>query len=193
MADTTPSEEVSHDMDDQLWRIKFAVEVSTRYHDWRRGTFEGLARFVKLVTLIGAIFTLLTAFNPLDLSSPTVTKSIAIASIVVACINLVDLVWDFGGMALKHTELYRRFKELQERIVRGGSEWQSHVAEWEGDSQLIRRDEPPTMWAVYAMCWNQTIGRYQVEQRGYLRPVSSLRTVFRNIFQFRPQDFPAGG
>lgn len=180
------------DDDEQLWRLKFAVEVSTRYHDWRRGTFEGTVRFVKLVTLVGAVFSLLTAFNPLDFSSPTVTKSIAITSIIIACVNLVDLVWDFGGLALKHTELYRRFKELQEKIVRG-SNGQSHIAEWEGNSQLIRRDEPPTMWAVYAMCWNQTISRHQVEQKGYLRPVSFFQSVFRNVLQFRPQDFPVGG
>lgn len=176
-----------------FWRLKFGIEVSTRYHDWRRATFETSARFVKVVTLVGAIFTLLTAFNPLDWASLTVAKTIGFCSVIIACINLVDLIWDFNGMALRHTELYRRFKELQEKIARGGADWKAHHAEWEADAQAVRRDEPPTMWAVYAMCWNQTLDRHQAEQKGYLRPVSRWQHELRNVRQYRPQDFPAGG
>lgn len=177
--------------DREFWELKFSVEVSTRYHDWRRTTFEGWARIIKVVTLIGAVFTLLTAFNPLQWETTSVQAAIAASAVVIACMNLVDLIWDFNGMALRHTELYRRFKELQEKIARQSSDHADHLDEWNGDAQAIRRDEPPTYWAIYAMCWNQTLARYQTGEKGYLRPVGLLQKVFKNVFYFRPQDFPA--
>lgn len=180
-------------MDEELWDLKFGIEVSARYHDWRRGTFEGAARLVRAVTLAGAIVTLLTAFNPLQFSSLAVMRLIAVVAVIMACINLVDLAWDFNGMALRHTELYRRFKELQEKVARGAANWQQQIGDWDAEAQAIRRDEPPTMWAIYATCWNQTIVRYEAERRGYLRPVSRLQFWLRNVRQFRPQDFPASG
>ena len=32
--------------------------------------------------------------------------------------------------------------------------------DWQADAALIRKGEPPTMWAVYAMCWNQVMDRH---------------------------------
>jgi hypothetical protein len=180
-------------MNEELWRLRFSVEVSAAYHDWRRTTYETAARFVKAATLLGAILALLTAFNPFAASTAAVTNTIVGISIAIAIINLVDLAWDFNGLALRHTELYRRFKELQERVLRAGADWEANIAAWEADAQLIRRDEPPTMWAIYAMCWNQIMDRHQVERPGFYRPVSTFQMLARNVFHFRPQDFPASG
>jgi hypothetical protein len=45
-------------MDPNFWELKFGVEVSTRYHDWHRGTILEAIRFAKGVTFVGAIWTL---------------------------------------------------------------------------------------------------------------------------------------
>jgi hypothetical protein len=177
--------------DSELWELKFGVEVSTLYHDWRRATLETTIRLVKGITFVGAIFSLVTAFNPFHWDDFTATWVIAASSIVIACVNLLDLVANLDGRALLHEDLARRFKEVQQRMARHRKEWESRLPEWDADIQAIRADEPPTLWAVYAMCWNQTIGKHRTETRGYLRPVPWWRSWLRNIVQFRPQDFPA--
>lgn len=175
----------------KYWEFKIGVEVSTRYHDWRRGTYQSFTRITRAVTFLGAVFTLLTAFNPLNWAPQAVAWSIACLAVVIAVVNLLELVFDFGGSVFRHTDLYRRFMKLQEKMTEQQKSWQSFLAEWEAEAQAIRRDEPPTMWAIYAICWNQTIDRHQLERKGYYRNVGWLRYWFRNFVQFSPQDFPA--
>jgi hypothetical protein len=177
--------------DPKLWNFQFGVEVSTRYHDWRRGTLEARVRFARLATLAGAILTLLTAFNPLSWAPHSVEWTVAGLAAVIAGINLWELVSNLGEAARTHTELYRRFMELQEQIAKHRDSWEAHLADWEAEAVTIRRDEPPTMWAVYAEAWNQTLDHYQLERKGYYRPVSFWQHMFKNVIQFRPQDFPA--
>ncbi len=64
-----------------FWELKFSVEVSTRYHDWRRATMMTMIRLVKGVTFFSAIFTLVTAFDPFRWGSAAVW--------VVACFSVV--------------------------------------------------------------------------------------------------------
>jgi hypothetical protein len=176
-----------------FWELKFSVEVSTRYHDWRRSTMMTMIRLVKGVTFFSAIFTLVTAFDPFHWGSAAVWV-VACFSAVIAGVNLLELVADFDGKALLHETLYKSFKRLQERIARDSADWMAHLPEWEADAQAIRVDEPPTWWAVYAMCWNQTIERYyQTEMKRYMRPVAYWQLLLRNIVHFRPRDFPATG
>jgi hypothetical protein len=179
---------------DELWELKFGIEVSILYHDWRRATFETTLRFVRGVTLVGAIFTLVTgvtlAFDSFHWGNAAAWGSV-ISSIIVACVNLIDLVANLDGRALHHDELARRFKALLQRMTRHREVWESHLADWTADAQEIRADEPPTLWAVYAMCWNQNIGKHRVPPMGYRRPVSWWQSLLRNFVQFRPQDFPA--
>ena len=51
------------DDDRELWNLKFGVEVSALYHDWRRGTMEAAQRFSRFATIVGIIVTLATAFE----------------------------------------------------------------------------------------------------------------------------------
>jgi hypothetical protein len=175
----------------EFWELKFGVEVSTIYHDWRRGTMETTIRVVKGITFIGAIFSLVTAFDPFHWGASAAVWLIAGSSIVIGCVNLLDLVADFDGLARRHEALYRRFKEIQQRIARGRLDWSANLPDWDADVHAIRADEPATLWAVYAMCWNQNIGKHLVEPVGYLRPVTWWQSLLRNIVHFRPQDFPA--
>jgi hypothetical protein len=178
-------------IDPELWNFQFEIEVSTRYHEWRRGTLEARLLFARGATFVGAIIALITAFNPLDWAPHWVAGVIASSAIVIACINLWELVFRLSEKTLAHIELYRRFMKLQEEIAKAGDKWKDHLAEWRAEAAAIRSDEPPTMWAVYAECWNQTMDRYQLEQKGYYRPVQWWQHLLRNEVQFSPQSFPA--
>jgi hypothetical protein len=179
------------DTDLSFWNFKFGVEVSTLYHDWRRGTLEAAVRFARGATFLGAIFTLLTALNPFDWAPHFVIWSITAWTIAIACINLWELVSHLNETALKHTDLYRRFMSLQEEMARERLSWKELLPEWEAEAVAIRSDEPAVMWAVYAECWNQVMDRYQLEKKGYYRPVQLWQHALRNLFQFSPRNFPA--
>jgi hypothetical protein len=177
-------------MDTELWNFKFEIEVSTLYHDWRRGTLEARQMFARGATFVGAIFTLVTSLAPLQ-ASHLVTAMIVGGVIFIACINLWEMVFRLSEKTLTHIELYRRFMEIQRKIAKAGDNWMDHLPEWKAETAAIRSDEPPTMWAVYAECWNQTVDRHRLERKGDYRPVRWWQHFLRNEIQFSPQDFPA--
>lgn len=139
-----------------FWELKFEIEVSARYHDWRRATMLTIVRAIRGITFISAVITLATAFNPLNFSSSIETWLIASLAILISCVNLLDLIADFSGAAERHEVLYKRFQELISQIARRDAEWQKYIAEWRAEAQSIRIGEPPTLWAIYAKSWNHT-------------------------------------
>jgi hypothetical protein len=175
----------------KFWNFKIGLEVSARYHDWRRATFESYLSYARLATFVGALITLLTALNPLSWAPTLVVPIIAVTSVIVAVVNLIELSFGLAKSALDHTDLYRRFAALQAKVARGQQDWERLLPEWEAEAAEIRRDEPPTFWAVYAKCWNQSIDRHQLERKGYYRPVSLWQRLLGNFKHFSPQDFPA--
>jgi hypothetical protein len=174
----------------ELWNLRWSVETSARYHDWRRSRLWFIVRTVRMTTLGGAVVVLVTALNPALLGTGPVSLIVALASILIAVVSLLDLVLNFSGSAQRHEELYRRFKELQADIERFGFEPEKHIAEWEAKAQTIRIDEPPTLWAVYASSWNQTIERYSSERKGYYRKIAWWQRLLSGFLHFTPQDFP---
>jgi hypothetical protein len=175
----------------ELWNLKWAVETSARYHDWRRSRLWTIVRFIRMVTLVSAVAALVTAFSPLHLDSWSASIIVGLVSILIAFVNLLDLVENFTGSAQRHETLYKRFKELQAQIERYSAEPEKHIAEWQAEAQIIRIDEPPTLWAVYARSWNQTIDRYAVDRKGYYRKVRLWQRILGELIHFSPQDFPA--
>ena len=121
----------------ELWNLRWGVETSARYHDWRRSRLWSIVQTVRRITLGGAIVVLVTALNPDLLGTGLVSVIVAIASVLIAVVSLLDLVRNFSGSALRHEELYRRFKELQADIERCGFEPDKHMAEWEAKAQTI--------------------------------------------------------
>jgi hypothetical protein len=176
-------------MDTDYWELKFSVEVSAMYHDWRRGSLWFFVQFVKAVTLAGVIATLLTAFIATELNTTT-TGIIAGVSAAIGIVTLMDLIWNFSARAQLHDQLYQRFKALQaelERLSRNTESW----PELSAKAQAIRVDEPPTLWAIYAQCWNQAIEHHAAEHRGYYRKIAGWRRALGSMLRFGPQDFPA--
>jgi hypothetical protein len=177
----------------EFWDFKFGVEVSTLYHDWRRGTMEAAQRFSRFVTIIGIIVTLATSFNPLGWAPHSLEWMIAGILFAIACVNVAELAFNYNQRAREHWELYRRFSELQVRMGKSATNTNENLSDWQAEAAAIRRDEPPTMWAVYAMCWNQRAEFYQLDRdhKEYFRKIRWFPYyLLRNVMQFRPKDFP---
>lgn len=182
-------------MNDEMFQdLKFQIEVSTRYHEWRRATLLKYVTYVKFLSIIGAFLAFAFIWGaPANFTLWIITintnLAVSVLSALIAFVNILDLVFDFNGDATVHADLYKKFKMLQERIARNQSARKEHMAEWEADAQLIRLDELPIKWAVYALCWNQTAKRFGF---GQLRKVGPIRKLLRNVRAYSAQDFPEG-
>jgi outer membrane murein-binding lipoprotein Lpp len=147
-----------------------------------------IVQLVRIITLGGAVISLITAYQH---PSDTAQNIIAAASIAIAVVSLADLVLSFSASAEKHEALYRRFKQLQADVERLGSDVsEKQIAESTAAAQAIRVDEPPTLWAVYAKCWNEVIEHHSAERAGYYRHVAWWRSLVGWLISFNPQDFP---
>lgn len=163
----------------KAWDLLFTVEVAATYHDWRRATLGTCVTIVRAVALLGAI----VSFVAINVSDH-VALLISVISAVVGGVTLIDLVFGFDPLARKHDELFRRCKELQAKILSKYGD----QSELEGEAQRIWRDEPPTYWAIYAMCWNQIASKYQSDVQ-YKAKVGWIRRNLGLFMQFAPQDF----
>jgi hypothetical protein len=144
----------------------------------------------KVVSIVGAVI----AFVFVSGEYPTVFgyKSEYIISIVVAVIgfiNLLDLVFNVDGRARLHTDLYRRYKALQEKIARDSGTWERHLNNWKAAAKVIEIDEPPVFYALYADYWNLAVQRFGAEEK-YLRTIKGWQRRLRHYRHFQPIDFP---
>lgn len=172
----------------------FETEVSTRYHEWRRAALERRVAWVRFLSIVGAVLSLITIPSAWTIKINTVEVSsfgiVAIVAAIIGFINLIDLVYRWDSLAIRHAELYRLFKSLQVEIELHRDNWQEYIRKWRGQAETIRIDEPPIYWAVYAKVWNQTIER-ENRDRSDMRPVGPLQNLFRNWRYYTPEDFPS--
>jgi hypothetical protein len=169
--------------------LSFDVEVSTWYHEFRRGLFTALVTIVRLVSLLGSVAALLAISSWVE-ASPTRIWIITIASVAVGIVNLFDLVFQFDTQARDHTSLYQRFKSLQAKMARGKREWEQYIDSWAAEAQSIRVDEPPTYWALFNMARNQALEKHGVSA-GNARRVSRRQRLLGYFKHYRPEDFVA--
>src|ERR1700675_958680 len=112
--------QIDHVDDSELTNFRFELEISTRYHDWRRARIGLYVNCVRVVALAGSVVTLVTLFSAWGWASGILIG----VNLFVAIITLLDLVFQSDGSARKHDVLYRRFKDLQASVARGSAEWQ---------------------------------------------------------------------
>jgi hypothetical protein len=166
--------------------LRFNLEVSARYHDYRRATLEARVTLIRLVSLLGSVLSLLAVSHWVE-SKETMIQAVAIISAVVGLVNLVDLVFHFDADARVHTSVFQRYKALLADMARHQGDWEKRTPEWEAEAQAIRGDEPPTYWALYALAWNQTLEKNDIHT--HRRPLSWWQRLAANWKQFRPDQF----
>ncbi len=177
-------------MADRFWNLEFGLEVSARYHDWRRASLGRVVTIIRGVTLVGAVLAFLSLTDWFSSPGGYGGTVAAGASVLIAIVTLVDLVFNLNGRALSHESLYRRFVNLQAEMKAHQSNWEPQIDKWEATATEIRRDEPPTLWYVYAKSWNQGIEKHGAQRVGYFREIKLHHRLFGWLFSFDPTSFP---
>ncbi|WKN21516.1 hypothetical protein [Azotobacter vinelandii] len=165
------------ELEDNWHNMLFGVRRSIRYHQRRRAFFERLDQFSNMLSVIfgsTAIYGVL---------GPDAKKFALIASAMVTATASINLVIGCSKKAREHSDLARRFIELEKRMIGKASvERLNEVTE----ARLnIEAEEPPILRVLDALCHNDQM-RAMGYKREQLAKIGPLQTLFAQIFDWRP-------
>jgi hypothetical protein len=142
------SSELSERDKRELHNLLFGVRRSIRYHNHRRRFFDGLDKFTKILAAVAGSAAVVTALG----NHNTVTVVLAA---IIAFFSTVDLIIGAGPAARLHSDLAKRFAELEATIVRLGSPKPEKVRELIADRLIIEADEPPILRVLDSVVYNE--------------------------------------
>lgn len=145
------------DMSDEQYGLLFDVLRSIRYHDRRRAFFDVLHRSNS------ALVILLAGSVVFDLAKPGESPWWMVAlALVASLLSIMDLVIGYSTASNRHSDLKRRFAELEIAIRSGGEDeltWASHHTV----RVRIEQDEPPIYRVLDLLCYQEvcrSLGMY---------------------------------
>ncbi|MDQ2946123.1 MAG: hypothetical protein M3Y27_09310 [Acidobacteriota bacterium] len=133
---------------DPLHDLLFGVRRSVRYHNHRRRFFDGLDKFTKILSAVAGSAAVATAFG----GHKAVTVVLAA---VIAVFSSVDLIIGAGPAARLHSDLAKRFAELEATITRLGSPTPEDIRNLVADRLMIEADEPPILRVLDSVVYNE--------------------------------------
>jgi hypothetical protein len=142
------SSELSERDKRELNNLLFGVRRSIRYHNHRRRFFDGLDKFTKILAAVAGSAAVATALG----NHTTVT---VILAATIAVFSAVDLIIGSGPAARLHSDLAKRFAELEATIVRLGSPKPEKIRELVADRLIIEADEPPILRVLDSVVYNE--------------------------------------
>jgi hypothetical protein len=163
-------EQTQFALDDLL----FHVRRSRRYHDSRRGFLEGFQNFKNLASVIlgsAAVVKLFTTAGGLFLT---------IAALIVGILSAIDLVYKSSTKARDHSDLRRRFIELEEEILGVHDPTREQIHAWEQKRLVIEASEPPILKVLDAICHNQQLLADGYE-RAYFLKIGKVQRFFAQV------------
>ena len=158
--------------------LRFDLLRSALYNGARERWYAGLHRLVMFGTTIagtGAAASILG--NQPDWIA-------AGAALLVAALSTSDLVLDLSGKARLHNSLRGRFFELlsETETIKGSPK---ELASIKSRMTLIYGDEPPTMRALDAICWNEAYQSTNPEaELKKMSRVTAPQHMLRHIWAF---------
>ena len=144
---------MGNDMENDIYKLDFAVEKSMRYHQRRRGWYDRLHKTFMLVIIVcGSAINLFAG----------AAEYLGMAAAVLAA---VDLVFGLSHRARDHEMLFRRFCDLAAKIRVADAPDRKNYNLWRKERVDIEKDEPPIYAALEADCDNETRRAWGVENR----------------------------
>ena len=131
-------------MDEELDGLLFGIEKSMPYHQRQRSFFERCHRVVMFLIIVSG-------------SAMFVQLGPTAAALAGAVLAALDLAIGFGTRARDHQVLFGRFADLNRRIRRSGETAAERLMEWRDDRLMIESEEPATLWALEADCYNEVV------------------------------------
>ena len=138
-------------MEQEHGKLLFAIRRSIRYHMRRCRFFDSASRATSGASLIfgsSTLFLLLYDKGP---------SWLAILPALVGAASIIALVCETPRMARLHSELARRFIELEQKMMLAESPDESDLRQFKARKLAIEVDEPPIHRVLDLLCRNEMI------------------------------------
>ena len=162
---------------DRHYEILSDVRRSVRYHDHRRRFYFNLRSTTNIVTMLAGSAVMGSAF-----AATAVPPLQWGMGALVAVLAVLDLAAGTGDRAVLHTELYRRFIRLEQRLLDPRSLSSEFLTSIESEQLDIEMEEPPVYHALNRSCQNELL-RSEGRPELFL-PLSWFHRTFRNLLHF---------
>lgn len=138
------------DIGEQWDALSFSVQRSVRYHERRRNFYETWSMLTSGASLLfgsAAIATVLKGHE----------NWVVFFSLLVAVLSTVDLVIGTTKMAHSHSDLGKRFIDLQKKMTLCSKPTADDYNSMCADRLDIEKDEPPIKRIVDVICHNELV------------------------------------
>ena len=138
---------------ERWYKLWFAISKSIRYHNYRRRFYGSLDSFLTFCILLAGSANITLALNA--------TAPPWIPGIFVTVFASIKLAFQISTKTTVHTDLYRRFIQLEKR-VHSKSE---SIENLHRERLSIEADEPPIYQALNRLCHNEVLrteGRFEL-------------------------------
>jgi hypothetical protein len=143
------------DIEEQWHELKFAVQRSILYHNYRRRFFDTLRVWSDFLVIITGGAVIWVSHPGGETNSWLISSLGALVSIVVA----FNLVVGYSSKAREHHDLVRRFAQLERDMVTAENSVDNSKAEnlasFINQRLLIEEEEPPTLRVLDVYCHNE--------------------------------------
>ncbi len=152
-ADSTAQEAVGKSLEDRWVGLLFGIRRSIRYHSRRESFFSRLHKSNAFLNVILGTATAAAVLKTVSAQwSPWFSLSRALA---ITCLSALDLVFGFADKARQHSELRRRFTDIERCMIGAADEKQLKTCV--KDRLSIEASEPPKMFALDVLCHNELL------------------------------------
>ena len=175
--DATVSVDYEHD------KLITDVRRSVRYHMRRRRFHEWRNHATNAVSTVSgsAIIAVLWAAYTLQNPQPIIL-SIVIAGLVTT-ISVLDLISSTATMARLHSDLARRFIQLEQQLMVMEGPTESDIKKAQSERLEIELDEPPIYRVVDLICHNEVILAYG-RDKGHIVQIPRRMRITANFINW---------
>jgi hypothetical protein len=163
--------------------ISFDALRNAIYHSARRGFLDTLNRVMNFIVVAAGASAIgdLGRFLHVDSGSKVL---VAVATLA----GLLQLVFDFAGLARTHEFLQKRFYELVAEISETGSPTDADCARWDAMLNRLYAEEKPPMRALDAVAYNAAVDALGRGAAARI-PVSWWQSLLRQLWPFNGTAF----
>jgi hypothetical protein len=173
---------MSTDLETRWQNLLFGVQRSIRYHSRRQGFYDFWSTLTNAVSIIGGAGTVAAFLDNALLGEEWRLYLPAIITVVAT----LNLVWGTVRAARLHSDLARRFSDLEREMVTAQPTADA-LRSFQSKRVLIEADEPPIKFALDVLCHNELVRAMGINQ---YREVTLPQRLLAHFLPFANAEFP---
>lgn len=134
-------------------RERFAVQRSIRYHLRRQDFYDAWNNLTNAAAILLGGATVAALAQKL----PFASLLSVLFPILITVFATLNLVWGTTRRARLHNSLYRRYVELERKMLAAPDASERTLRAMRGERVAIEADEPPTMFVISVLCHNEVV------------------------------------